>query len=140
MIPSPRVYARLPFYNLMNSTDEFVQLMDKPFHKLALRSDLHWLQLTSPHDFWYLGGGAYDNKVFGFTGRTANGSTTFASVPDISADWQATKKIVALNFYHAYAKGKTFVAAIYPTNRNMQDGYVELFYHRDLDQNGTAKK
>jgi hypothetical protein len=138
MLPTPRVYARLPFYNLMNSTDEFVQLMDKPARRLALRSDLHWLQLTSAHDLWYQGGGAYDNKVFGFTGRPANGSTSFASVPDISADWQATKNI-ALSFYYGYAQGKTVAAAIYPSNHNMQYGFVELVYHWGVDRNGPMK-
>lgn len=72
-------------------------------------------------------GGAYDNKVFGFTGRPANGASSLASVADISADWQATKN-VALNFYYAYAQGKTVVAAIYPSDRNMQYGYVEFVY------------
>jgi hypothetical protein len=139
MLPTPRVYARLPFYNLMNSTDEFVQLMDKPAKRLALRADLHWLQLTSRNDLWYLGGGAYDNKVFGFTGRSPNGHTSLASVPDISADWQATKN-VALNFYYAYAQGKTVVAAIYPNDRNMQYGYVEFVYRWGLDQKGISVK
>lgn len=139
LLPTPRQYARLPFYNLMNSTDEFVQLMDKPVKRLALRSDLHWLQLTSGHDLWYSGGGAFDNKVFGFTGRPANGATSFASVPDISADWQTTKNI-DLNFYYAYAQGKTVVAAIYPSDRNMQFGYVEFIYHWRSHQPGAAKK
>jgi Alginate export len=139
ILPTPRVYARLPFYNLMNSTDEFVELMDKPAKRLALRADLHWLQLTSAHDLWYLGGGAYDNKVFGFTGRAANGYTSLASVPDISADWQATKN-VALNFYYAYAQGKTVVGTIYPTDRNTQYGYVEFVYRWGLDQKGTTTK
>ena len=139
ILPTPRVYARLPFYNLMNNTDEFVELMDKPAKRLALRADLHWLQLTSAHDLWYLGGGAYDNKVFGYTGRPANGHNSLASVPDISADWQATKN-VALNFYYAYAQGKTVVAAIYPTDRNMQYGYVEFVYRWGLDQKGTPVK
>ena len=139
ILPTPRVYARLPFYNLMNSTDEFVQLMDKPAKRLTLRADLHWLQLTSAHDLWYLGGGAYDNKVFGYVGRPANGASSLASVPDISADWQATKS-VALNFYYAYAQGKTVVGAIYPSDRNMQYGYVELVYRWGIDQKGTAAK
>jgi hypothetical protein len=138
MLPTPRIYARLPFYDLMNNTDEFVQLMDKPVKRLALRSDLHWLQLTSAHDLWYLGGGAYDNKVFGYTGRPANGSSSLASVADISADWQATKSL-ALNFYYAYAHGKTVVQAIYPTDRNMQYGYAEFVYHWGLDQRGMRK-
>jgi hypothetical protein len=128
ILPTPRVYARLPFYNLMNSTDEFVQLMDKPAKRLTLRSDLHWLQLTSSHDLWYLGGGAFDNKVFGFVGRPSNGATSFASVADVSADWKATKS-VDINAYYAYTQGKTAVAAIYPTNRNMEYGYLEFVYH-----------
>ena len=139
ILPTPRVYARLPFYNLMNSTDEFVQLIDKPAKRLSLRADLHWLQLTSAHDLWYLGGGAYDNKVFGYVGRPANGASSLASVPDISADWQATKS-VALNFYYAYAQGKTVVGAIYPSDRNMQYGYVELAYRWGVDQKGAAAK
>lgn len=139
LLPTPRVYARLPFYNLMNNTDEFMQLIDKPTKRLTLRSDLHWLQLTSAHDLWYLGGGAYDNKVFGYIGRPANGSTSFASVVDISADWQATKDL-ALNLYYAYAKGKTVVATIYPEDRNMQYGYVEFVYRWGLDQKGTVSK
>jgi hypothetical protein len=138
LLPTPRIYARLPFYNLMNSSDEFVQLIDKPLKRLALRSDLHWLQLTSARDLWYLGGGAYDNKVFGYTGRPANGSSSLASLADVSADWQVNKNL-GLNFYYAYAQGKTAVAAIYPVNRNMQYGYVEFMYHWGLDQRGKAK-
>jgi hypothetical protein len=137
MLPTSRIYARLPFFNLMNNTDEFVQLMDKPAKPLALRADLHWLQLTSAKDLWYLGGGAYDNKVFGFTGRPANGATSLASLADVSADWQVTKN-VALNCYYAYAQGKTVVAAIYPTDRNMQYGYVEFVYRWGLNQKGSS--
>ena len=128
LLPTPRLYARLPFYNLMNNTDEFVQVMEKPVKRLAFRSDLHWLQLTSGHDLWYAGGGAFDNKVFGFSAHPANGKTSLASVADISADWQTTKN-VNVNFYYAYAQGKSVVAAIYPSDRNMQFGYVEFVYH-----------
>jgi hypothetical protein len=127
VLPTPRIYAQVPFYNLMNSGDEFVQLMDKPAKRLALRSDLHWLQLTSAKDLWYQGGGAFDNKVFGYVGRPANGSSSLASVADVSAGWQTTKNVV-LNFYYAYAQGKTAIAAIYPSDRDLQYGYVEFVY------------
>ena len=136
-LPTPRVYARLPFYNLMNSTDSFVQVVDKPYKTWDLRSDLHWLDLTSGHDLWYLGGGAFDNKVFGFTGRTANGRTSFASVADISSDWQATHN-VALNFYYGHGWGKSVVGAIYPTDKTIQLGYVELIYRWGITS-GAAK-
>lgn len=139
LLPTPRIYARLPFYNLMNNSDEFVQLIDKPVKPVVLRADLHWLQLTSAHDLWYLGGGAFDNKVFGYTGRPAKNGTSLASLADVSADWQVTKNL-ALNFYYAYAQGKTVVAATYPSDRNMQYGFVEFVYRWGLNQKGSLVK
>ncbi len=139
VLPTPRVYARLPFYNMMNSTDSFIQLMDKPRKSWDLRSDLHWLDLTSGHDLWYLGGGAFDNKVFGFTGRPANGHTSFASVADISSDWQATKN-VAVNFYYGHGWGKSVVGAIYPSDKTIQFGYVELIYRWGITSGAGKSK
>ncbi len=127
ILPTPRVYARFPFYNLMDSKDQFVQLIDKPSKRLELRSDLHWLQLSSANDLWYQGGGAFDNKVFGYTGRPANAHSSFASVADVSADWQATSSL-AVNFYYAHVWGKSVVGSIYPANRTSQYGYVEMVY------------
>jgi Alginate export len=138
LLPTPRIYARIPFYNLMNDTDEFVQVVEKPADKLAVRCDLHWLQLTSAKDLWYQGGGAYDNKVFGYVGRSANGQTSFASLVDISVDWQTTKSI-ALNFYYAHVWGKGVIEQIYPVDHNAQYGYVEMIYRFDMQQR-TVKK
>jgi hypothetical protein len=104
----------------------------------VLRCDLHWLQLTSGKDLWYQGGGAYDNKVFGYQGRPANGQTSFASLVDISGDWQATKN-VALNFYYAHVWGKSVIEKIYPANRNAQYGYVEMICRFDPQQRGVKK-
>ena len=133
LLPTPRNYARFPFFNLMNSTDEFISVMDKPVKQLAVRSDLHWLQLTTGKDLWYQGGGAFDNKVFGFTGRPGNGHDSFSSLADVSADWSVNKTL-ALNFYYAYAWGKSAISAIYPTDHDAQFGYAELLYRW-----GTAK-
>jgi hypothetical protein len=138
LLPTPRIYARIPFYNLMNNTDVFVQVAEQPVGKLAVRSDLHWLQLTSGKDLWYQGGGAYDNKVFGYQGRPANGFSSFASLVDLSADWQATKN-VAMNFYYAHVWGKSVIETIYPLGHNAQYGYVEMVYRFDAQQRATKK-
>ncbi len=127
VLPTPRVYARFPYFNMMNSKDEFVQLLDKPTGKLDIRTDLHFLQLTAPTDFWYQGGGAFDNKVFGYTGRPGNGHGSFSSLYDISADY-ALNKQVSLTGYYGHSFGKTVVAAIYPRDRAAQYGFFELNY------------
>jgi len=139
VLPTPRVYARFPFYNLMNNKDQFVQVMDKPMKKLDLRSDLHFLQLTSSSDLWYQGGGAFDNKVFGYTGRPSNNKGSFATVYDVSAEYQLTSSIL-LTAYYAHAWGKSVIAAIYPVQHSAQSGYVELVYRWGLPQRVASAK
>jgi hypothetical protein len=132
-LPTSRIYARFPFYNLMNSSDQFIQIIDNPTRKFELRSDLHFLQLTSDKDLWYQGGGAFDNNVFGFTGRPANLHHSFASVVDISSDYQLTK-ILAVNLYFAHSFGKSAITAIYPTHASANFGYLELVYRWGVPQ------
>lgn len=127
ILPTPRVYARFPFYNMMNSKDQFVQVLDKPTKRLDMRSDLHFLQLTSDRDLWYQGGGAYDNKVFGYAGRPANLNSSFASIFDLSADY-AVSNSIALSLFYSHPFGKSVIAAIYPTGHSAQYGYVEMTY------------
>ncbi|WP_254062207.1 alginate export family protein [Acidobacterium sp. S8] len=128
ILPTPRSFARFPIYNLMNLQDKFVQVIDRPRPSWELRSDLHWVSLTSNKDLWYQGGGAFDNKVFGYTGRPSNGASSLTSIADISSDWHATKNL-DINSYYGYSWGKTVVGAIYPENRRAQLGYLELVYH-----------
>ena len=137
VLPTPRTYARFPFYNLMNSTDSFVQLVDKPGKKVDVRSDLHFLKLTAPSDFWYQGGGAFDNKVFGYTGRPGNGHNSFSSLYDLSADYTISPQW-SLGMYYAHAFGKTVVAAIYPTERDANYGYLELTYRLQKTASSAA--
>lgn len=133
MLPTPRIYARFPFYNLMNSTDRFVQLVDDPTKKIEVRSDLHFLQLTSASDLWYQGGGAFDNKVFGYTGRPAGGHNSFASLLDVSSDYQLTPSF-ALNLYYAHAFGKSVVANDFPVGTAANYGYLEIVYRHSATQ------
>ena len=133
VLPTARAYARFPFYDLMDSTDDFVQLIDNPLKKLEIRSDLHFLKLTSSKDLWYQGGGAYDNKSFGFAGRPAGGHSSFATVPDISSDYQITPNF-ALNLYYARSFGKSVVATDYPAGHDATLGYLELVYKWGIKQ------
>jgi hypothetical protein len=133
LLPTPWIYAHFPFYNLMNNRDGFVQVVDHPTKRLELRSDLHWLELASGKDLWYQGGGAFDNKVFGYVGRPAGGHAGFATVFEVTASWQATKSITA-NFYYGHAAGKSVIASIYPANHNAQFGYAEMIYRWGVPQ------
>jgi hypothetical protein len=130
LLPTPRVYARFPLYNLMNIKDEFVQIVDRPKKQWELRSDLHFLQLTSGKDLWYQGGGAYDNKVFGFQGHPSGGFTSLTSVADISSDWHATPHL-DVGGYYSHGWGKSVAGSVYPQGRNTQLAFLELIFHWD---------
>jgi hypothetical protein len=137
ILPTARAYARFPFYDLMNSRDEFAQVIDHPTKHLELRSDLHFLQLTSKKDLWYQGGGAYDNLVFGFAGRPSGDHSSLATVADISSDYQLTRAL-ALNLYYAHSYGKSVVTADYPAGHSANFGYLELVYKWGIKQHTYA--
>ena len=138
-LPTPRGYARFPFYNDENRTEEFVQLMDKPSNKIDLRADLHFLQLTAPNDLWYQGGGPFDGKVFGYVGRPSGGHTSFATLADISSDMQLTPTL-ALNLYYAHSFGRSVVRSDYPVGAQANFGYLELVYKLTHRQKAVPAK
>lgn len=132
VLPTPRLYARFPFYNAENNKDRYVQVIDNPSKRMELRSDLHFLQVSSAQDFLYNGGGAYDKKVFGYTGRSANGHTSLASIVDFSMDFAVTPAL-SVNTYYARSYGKSVINALYLGNE-ANYGYLELIYKFGIKQ------
>lgn len=125
ILPTPRIYARFPFFNSMNNEDAFVQLRLKPHAKLALRTDLHRLWLSSERDLWFVGGGAFQQKTFGYVGRPANGNKTLGTLADVSADISLTPTAV-LTVYVAGVRGGAVAKSIYPEGGNSRFAYLEL--------------
>lgn len=139
LLPTSRIYARFPFYNLQNSTDWFAQIIDNPSRKLEVRADLHFLRLTSSSDLWYQGGGAFDTRTFGYAGRPSGGHRSLASVADISADYQVSGNL-ALNLYYAHSYGRSVVVSDYPAGHAANFGYLELVYKWAVKQRSSATK
>jgi hypothetical protein len=128
LLPTPRQYARFPFYNMMNNEDLYATLNLRPVSKLALRSEVHTLRLASAKDLWYSGGGAFQPSTFGFTGRPSNGNRGLANVWDLSADYPITRSFNA-TLYYGHAWGKGVVSSIYPNNANGQFIFLETNLH-----------
>ena len=124
-LPTPRPFARFPLYNLMNNEDGFAQLTVTPYRKLILRTEAHSLNLASAKDLWYIGGGAFQEETFGFTGRPSGGAKRFADVFDLSADYQFDAQ-TTFTFYVAHASGKAVIRSIYPGGPNANFAYAEL--------------
>jgi len=127
VLPTPRIYARFPFYNLMNNQDAFAELTLRPHPKWTVRADAHTLRLSNKNDLWYVGGGAFQQTTFGYVGRPSNGSQSLSNVYDVSVDYQLNAHLT-LTGYYAGATGRTVTEKIYPSGATGQFGYAELNY------------
>ena len=128
VLPTPRVYARFPFYNLMNSEDLFAQVQLKPHARLQLRADVHALRLSESRDLWYAGGGAFQETSFGYQGRPSGGGKSLGTLFDLSADVSLTPT-TTLTLYGAGVRGGTVISNTYAAggaNPLARLFYVEL--------------
>jgi alginate export protein len=128
VLPTPRQYARFPFYNMMNNEDLYASLNVRPVSKVAVRSEVHTLRLANAADFWYSGGGAFQPNTFGYTGRPSNANRGLANVWDVSTDYQITRSFIA-TLYYGRAWGKGVISAIYPKDATGQLIFLETNFH-----------
>jgi hypothetical protein len=127
MLPTPRPYARMPYYDFLNNEDLFAMLVLRPHRAVTIRGEAHGLRLTNRNDLWYLGGGAYQPWTFGFVGRPSNGNRGLATMYDASVDYSVNARLT-LSGYVAHARGHSVVRAIYPQGQLGTFGYLEAVY------------
>ena len=126
ILPTARLYAQFPFFNMMNSQDLFAQLVLKPHPKVTVRTDYHYLRLTERKDLWYAGGGATNDDVFGFSGIPANDHRELASLVDLAITVAILPQLTAYAYYgHAFGQG--VVRGVFDGSQ-ADYGYVELAY------------
>jgi hypothetical protein len=116
-LPTPRPYARFPFYNLMNNGDAFAQLRLRLRRNLSLRSDAHYLRLSDKNDLWYMGGGAFQDKAFGYLGRPGGGGKTLGVTADVSLEYNLAPT-TTLTFYASGVRGGRVQRSLYPEGGN----------------------
>jgi hypothetical protein len=125
ILPTPRPYARFPFFNMMNNQDLFGMVILRPHAKLTVRSEVHGLRLSARNDLWYLGGGAFQPWTFGFIGRPSNGNRGLATLYDVSADYNPNARATVTGYF-GHARGNSVIRSTYPQGRSGNFGYLEL--------------
>jgi hypothetical protein len=125
MLPTVRRFAQTTAYGTMNLRDVFVQAQTRPRPSLALRLDLHRLDLVSSADLWYGGSGATlaRGAVFGYVGRRSNGSRRLGTSVEASADYALTPR-VSVNAFLARMHGGPVVTGTFG-GRVLWFAYVE---------------
>ena len=127
ILPTPRPYARFPFFNMMNTEDSFGALVLRPHSKITVSSEFHSLRLSNPHDLWYSGGGVFQPWTFGYAGRPTSGRRSLANLYDTSLEYRANRW-TTLTGYFGYAQGLAAMEQIYPAGKNAEFGYVEAMF------------
>jgi len=127
ILPTPRPFARFPFFDMENTQDIMGALVLRPHKKVTTSTEFHSLSLADHNDLWYSGGGAFQPWTFGYTGRAAGGAQSLANLWDTQVDYRIRSNITATG-YVGYASGRTVMAAIYPKGHNGTLGYLELGY------------
>src|SRR5579883_129646 len=125
LLPTPRPYARFPFYNMMNMEDGYGILLIRPHPKVTISSEFHSLRLANASDLWYSGGGIFQPWTFGYSGRATSGRRSLANVYDAAVEYRAARR-TALTGYFGYAQGRAAMQQIYPNGKDGRFGYLEI--------------
>lgn len=124
LMPTPRPYAKMPFYDMVNNEDRYATLTLRPHARLSIVSEIHALRLTSRGDLWYSGGGVFQPWTFGYAGRASSGARGLATLADIGAILTLHKQF-SIEGYYGYANGKSVMRSIYPDDKNGAFGFLE---------------
>ncbi len=127
VLPTPRPYARFPFFDMVNNRDINAALILRPHKQVTISSEFHALRLSNSKDLWYSGGGAYQPWTFGYQGRNAAGPRSLANLYDTSVEYRMRPN-VTLTGYYGFASGRAITQAIYPKGKNGGLGYAEVSY------------
>ncbi|HYL73350.1 MAG TPA: alginate export family protein [Bryobacteraceae bacterium] len=127
LLPTPRPYARFPFFNMMNNQDAFGILILRPHRKLTTSSEFHSLRLANSNDLWYSGGGVFQPWTFGYSGRATSGRRSLGNLYDTSVEFRAQRH-VTFTAYLGYTQGLAAMEQIYPQGKDGRFGYLELLY------------
>ncbi|MBL8984032.1 MAG: alginate export family protein [Gemmatimonadetes bacterium] len=125
LLPTPRPYARFPFYNSMNTHEWFGYLTLRPTRTHTARVSLHRVDLTNASDAWYIGGGAYDARNFGFNGRPSNNEHRLGQLLDASVEWRPNTHLT-VELFAARNWGNRVASRIYSADGSGTLAYLEV--------------
>lgn len=126
VLPTARLYANFPFYNLMNLQDSFGQLILTPTRATRLRVDYHHLELSEPADLFYSGAGPQDRTGnFGYAGRASNGARSLADVIEAGFSHAVTPSF-SWNAYYGHAFGGGVLERFFRGKADADYAFVEL--------------
>ncbi len=125
ILPTARLYALTPFFNLMNNQDVFWQMILKPHPSLVVRTDYHYLEVASDDDLVYAGGGAtQQDRIFGYGGFPARGAHSMAHFVDLTLIWNVNRHLQFWAYY-GHAFGQSVVSRQFAGSKQLDYAFLE---------------
>ena len=129
VLPTVRLQAMIPFYNLMNIEDIYGQFIIAPLENVQVQMNYHHLALSTPNDLFYAGAGATSRSgSFGFFGRSGGESRDVGQLIDVSLSHKLNDH-VSWNMYYGHVIGGTAMGNAYTGNKNADYGFVEVQFN-----------
>jgi len=126
VLPTVRLYAKFPFYNLMNLQDAFAQVSIAPTQTTKLGVDFHHLSLSDRNDLFYGGSGATSRAgAFGYFGRASGGDRSVGELVDLSFTHNVNKYL-SWSLYYAHAFGSQVTGNAYRLKNDADYGFLEF--------------
>lgn len=127
ILPTPRPFARFPFFNMMNNEDTFGILILRPHAKVTVSNEFHSLRLSDVNDLWYSGGGVFQPWTFGYSGRSTSGKGSLGNLYDTNVEYRMNRRLT-LTGYFGYTQGLAAMEQIYPQGKDGKFGYLEALF------------
>jgi len=126
IMPTVRLYAKFPFYNMMNMQDAFAQFIVAPTQTTKVGVDFHHLMLAETSDLFYGGAGATSRTgSLGYFGRASGGNSTIGQIVDVSFTHNLNKYF-SWSAYYAHAFGNDVTGNVYQSKNYADYGFVEF--------------
>jgi hypothetical protein len=126
VLPTVRLQAKFPFYNLMNIQDVFAQISVAPTETTKLGVDFHHLSLDDSRDLFYGASGATSRSgSFGYFGRSSGGASTVGQLVDVGFTHTINKHL-SWGVYYAHAFGDAVTRNAYQLKNDADYGFVEF--------------
>jgi hypothetical protein len=127
ILPTPRVYARFPFFNMTNNRDTFGELVLRPAKALTIRSDVHSLGSPIAMTCGIPAAACSSPGPWAIPVDRPTDSPASPHCFDGSVDYNVNRH-ASIGIYYGHAAGKLVVQSIYPNGKNANFGHLELTF------------
>jgi hypothetical protein len=123
LLPTARLYAETPFYNLMNNQELFLNVAVDIADGFNIKAGASYLCAAQAEDLLYSGGGASTETQFGYGGASLAGSRELGTLASLQASYKFSSSLT-VGAYYGHLFGQDGLDAAF-SNSSLDYGFLE---------------